>query len=177
MESQRIDKNYKDLKEIERLYNDSFPKNERIDFGRLIRMIGDDRAMYAYLEDGKIIGMAYFFIFGDIAYLGYICVEEELRNRGYGTAILDKIKEEYRGYRIGIDIEEVKENSDNFEERQRRKDFYSRNGFVSTGIFYNFFFVDYEILSCGGLISKTEWQQLVEKHWGNVAKTARYRRG
>ena len=158
MESLQIYRNYKDLKEIERLYNNSFPKNERIDFERLLRMLDDDRRMHVYLEDEKIIGMAYFFIFEDIAYLGYICVEEELRNKGYGTVILNKIKEEYQGYRIGIDIEEVKQNSSNIEERVRRRDFYIRNGFVSTDIFYNFFFVDYEILSCGGLIRKEEWQ-------------------
>ena len=63
MESLQIDRNYKDLKEIERLYNNSFPKDERIDFKRLIRMLDDDRRMYVYLEDEKIIGMAYFFIF------------------------------------------------------------------------------------------------------------------
>jgi len=142
MESLQIDRSYKDLEEIERLYNHSFPKNERIDFERLLRMLDDDRRMYVYLEDEKIIGMAYFFIFEDIAYLGYICVEEELRNKGYGTVILNKIKEEYQGYRIGIDIEEVKQNSTNIEERVRRRDFYIRNGFVSTDIFYNFFFVD-----------------------------------
>ena len=128
MKSLRVDRSYKELKEIERLYNSSFPKNERIDFERLIRMLGDDRHMYVYLEDEKIIGMAYFFIFEDIAYLGYICVEEELRNSGYGTAILNRIKEEYQGYRIGIDIEEVKQNSGNSEERVRRRDFYIRNG-------------------------------------------------
>ena len=72
----QIDRNYKDLKEIERLYNNSFPKDERIDFKRLIMMLGNDRHMHVYLEDEKIIGMAYFFIFEDIAYLGYICVEE-----------------------------------------------------------------------------------------------------
>lgn len=175
MKSLRVDRSYKELKEIVRLYNSSFPKNERIDFERLIRMLGDDRHMYVYLEDEKIIGMAYFFIFEDIAYLGYICVEEELRNSGYGTAILNRIKEEYQGYRIGIDIEEVKQNSSNSEERVRRRDFYIRNGFVSTDIFYNFFFVDYEILSCGGLIRKEEWQNLVKKHWGRIAKTAKYR--
>jgi len=175
MESLQIYRNYKDLKEIERLYNNSFPKNERIDFERLLRMLDDDRRMYVYLEDEKIISMAYFFIFEDIAYLGYICVEEELRNKGYGTVILNKIKEEYQGYRIGIDIEEVKQNSTNIEERVRRRDFYIRNGFVSTDIFYNFFFVDYEILSCGGLIRKEEWQDLVRKHWGRVAMTAKYR--
>lgn len=175
MERLQIYRNYKDLKEIERLYNNSFPKNERIDFERLLRMLDDDRRMYVYLEDEKIISMAYFFIFEDIAYLGYICVEEELRNKGYGTVILNKIKEEYQGYRIGIDIEEVKQNSTNIEERVRRRDFYIRNGFVSTDIFYNFFFVDYEILSCGGLIRKEEWQDLVRKHWGRVAMTAKYR--
>ena len=175
MKSLRVDRSYKELKEIERLYNSSFPKNERIDFERLIRMLGDDRHMYVYLEDEKIIGMAYFFIFEDIAYLGYICVEEELRNKGYGTVILNKIKEEYQGYRIGIDIEEVKQNSGNSEERVRRRDFYIRNGFATTDIFYSFFFVDYEILSYGGLIRKEEWQNLVKKHWGRIAMTAKYR--
>ena len=119
--------------------------------------------------------MTYFFVHEDIAYMGYICVQEDLRNKGYGTKILKQCIDKYEGYRIAIDIEEADERFSNCEERKRRREFYIRNGFESTGIFYNFFFVDYEILSHGGMIAKEEWQAPVEKHWGKVAKTARYR--
>lgn len=175
MECIQIDRNYKDLKEIKRLYNHSFPSDERIEFYRLVRMLNENRKMYVYLEEEKIVGFTYFFFYEDIAYMGYICVEEELRNRGYGTVILERVIDDFKGYRIAVDIEEASEDFDNFEERKRRRDFYIRNGFVSTDIFYSFFNVDYEILSCGGIISRKQWQDLVKEHWGRFAKIAKYR--
>ena len=73
MECIQIDRNYKDLKEIKRLYNHSFPSDERIEFGRLVRMLNENRKMYVYLEEEKIVGFTYFFVYEDIAYMGYIC--------------------------------------------------------------------------------------------------------
>ena len=93
----------------------------------------------------------------------------------HGRGDLERVIDDFKDYRIAVDIEEASENFDNFEERKRRRDFYIRNGFVSTDIFYSFFNVDYEILSCGGIISRKQWQDLVKEHWGKFAKIAKYR--
>ena len=175
LKSVRTDGRPSDIKEIRKIYDSSFPYAERVPFERLIRSIKEDRIMYAYYDDGKLIGISYLFLLDDIAYIGYFCVREDLRNKGYGTQILEMIKEDFSGYRIAIDIEEVKENSDNYEERKRRKDFYLHKGFREAGIFYNFYDVDYEILVYGGAVDRQQWHDVIRRHWGKNSKLAKYR--
>ena len=120
--------------------------------------------MHAYYEDEKLVGLTVMFLAYDIAYLSYICIEPSLQDRGYGTRILDMLKETYRDYRMTIDIEETDSDSDNLEDRLRRKAFYVRNGFESTEVYYTYNGVEYEILSWNGIISKEDWQKTIEKH-------------
>lgn len=174
MKSIQIDKNYKDIKEIRRLYNSSFPDDERIPFKRLINNLDTDRVMYAYYDD-QLIGMSFLFLYNDLAYLSYICVEEDLRDKGYGSKILNKVKDDFKDYRIVLDIEEVVKNSENYEERKRRKDFYLKNGFESANIFYHIYHVDYEILHYGKDVNRDDWHSIIKKHWGKFADTATYR--
>jgi hypothetical protein len=47
--------------------------------------------------------------------------------------------------------------------------------FVSAGVFYRFYGVDYELLSCHGTVKKEDFQRLVRKHWGPAANNAVYR--
>lgn len=174
MKSIQIDKNYKDIKEIRRLYNSSFPNDERIPFKRLINNLDTDRVMYAYYDD-QLIGMSFLFLYNDLAYLSYICVEEDLRDKGYGSKILNKVKDDFKDYRIVLDIEEVVKNSENYEERKRRKDFYLKNGFESANIFYHIYHVDYEILHYGKDVNRDDWHSIIKKHWGKFADTITYR--
>ena len=177
MTSEKIDRNHKDLKKIKGLYESSFPVNERIPFRRLINTLTEDRIMSVYHEDDKLVGMSFVFILNDLVYLSYISVFEELREQGYGSKILKKIISDFEGKRFVLDIEEVKTDSKNYEERRLRKDFYLKNGFESTGVFYHIYSVDYELLSYGGTVSREQWHELIRKHWGPFADSAVYRNG
>ena len=129
----------------------------------LKKSLNEDSRMYAVYENDKLIGMYHIFIEKDIVYLAYLCIAEEKRGKGYGTILLNHIRDSLPGYRITVDIEEVKEKGRNFEEESSRKAFYLRNGFEETMVFYHFFGVDYEVLSNGGKISKDEWEAVVLK--------------
>ena len=118
MTSEKIDRNHKDLKKIKGLYESSFPVNERIPFRRLINTLTEDRIMSVYHEDDKLVGMSFVFILNDLVYLSYISVFEELREQGYGSKILKKIISDFEGKRFVLDIEEVKTDSKNYEERR-----------------------------------------------------------
>lgn len=159
-------------KEVKRLYNASFPDDERIPWHILTAGLNDSRRMYIYYDQDQLIGLSYVFIWQDIAYLGYLAVEENLRDRGYGSRILKTLRKELEGYRIVIDIEIVVREADNYEERKKRRDFYLRNGFVTTSAGYYFYHVDYELLSCGGPVSAEEYRSLIIAHWGPRAKKA-----
>ena len=175
MKSVLIDGSFKEIREIERLYNASFPDDERIPFERLLATCSADRVMHVYYDGDALVGMTFLFFNDDLIYLSYIAVEETLRDRGYGSQILDLIRENYPEYRIVLDIEEVKPESDNYQERKRRKDFYLRNRYSETGIYYYIYGVDYELLACNGTASRKEWHELIRKHWGKFADTAIYK--
>lgn len=170
-----IDDLFESLKEIERLYDVSFPDDERIPFEKLMSTRSADRIMHAYYDSDTLVGMTFLFFDGDLIYLSYIAVEEKLRDRGYGSKILAMIREMYADYRIVLDIEEVIKDSSNYSERKRRKDFYLRNGYSETGIYYYIYGVDYELLSCNGMVTRKEWHNLIRKHWGKFADTAVYK--
>ena len=141
----------------------------------LVKELDEKHVCSAFYEKDELIGMYDLFLYEDMAYLSYICVKEELQDRGYGSFILKKIFEEYKGRRIVADIEEVKEEDANCEKERKRREFYLRNGFVSTGIFYHIYGVDYELLSKGGAVRKDEWHALIKKHWGRWADTTVYK--
>ena len=164
------DRKVKEKRKIRKLYNGSFPDDERIPFDILFTTMNEDRIMKAVYDEEKLIGMYYLFLHDDIVYLGYLCVDESERRKRYGTQILNQIAEEYEGSRIVVDIEEVKD-----EQQQKRKRFYLNSGYESTGVFYHIYGVDYELLSHGGIVTKDEWHRLIRKHWGRFAETAEYR--
>ena len=68
--------------------------------------------MHAYYDEDVLVGMTFVFLKDDMVYLSYICVSDEIRNKGYGTEILKAVQHEFSGYRIVIDIEELKPESD-----------------------------------------------------------------
>ncbi len=170
----RIDGSYEGIGEIRELYDGSFPDDERIPFDILLRNLNEDMSMWAVLDGDRIVGMDVLMRDEDIVYLAYICVKEEERGRGYGSKILDEIAKQNEGKRIVADIEEVRESDPSFGLQKRRRNFYLRNGYGPTGVFYHFFNVDYEIVSHGGTITRDDWQHLIEKHWGKRAEDATY---
>lgn len=131
--------------------------------------------MYVYTVEEKLVGMSFLFLYQDMAYLSYICVDPAFRHLGYGSEILKSISENYKNYRIALDIEEVREGSKNDQERISRKNFYLHNGYHSAGIFYYIYHVDYEILVTHGDITKEEWHSIIRCHWGPFADNAIYR--
>ena len=171
----RIHSDDKDIGNIRKLYDSSFPDNERVPFLNLLIPESEERQMYGVYEKEELIGMYFLYLKDELIYLSYICVSEEKRNLGYGTQILKRICDSANGKRIVIDIEECRPEDENYTQEVNRRNFYLRNGFQSTGIFYHIYGVDYELLSYGGTVNREEWHSLIRYHWGKRADTAIYR--
>ena len=169
-----VSKPFKDFAYIKKLYDSSFPRNERIPFMRLYRQLDESHVFYAYYDNDEFIGLSFLFLHGSIAYLSYLAVKPEFRNQGYGGQILELIKQQYATFTIVIDIEEAEAASPNYEERVQRRAFYLRHGFASSSVFYSIFNVDYELLSFNGTITAQQWQQLITAFWGKYARLAQY---
>lgn len=171
-----VNEKLKEYEEVHRLYDASFPDDERIPWHRLLKKNDESRQMRAWFDNDQLVGLSYVFVHGNIAYLGYLAIEENLREKGYGSMVLKEICSAFEEYKVVIDIEIVTEEADNYEERLRRREFYMRCGFERTGVGYYFWYVDYELLSIHGIVTEAEFRDLIIAHWGPFAKRAVFKR-
>ena len=81
------DLKYKD--ELEELYLSAFPKEERFSFWILEDCSKEDNSdLYAILDNDKFVGMCYIVNCDGAYYLMYLAIQDELRNKKYGSKIL-----------------------------------------------------------------------------------------
>ncbi len=105
---------------------------------------------------------------GDITNIVYFAVVPELRSRGYGSKILQAIRRQHPDTRIVVDIE-VEEDSKDAEElkrRNRRREFYQRNGFGASPFEYHWQGEHYRLLSAGGTVTEKEFRDF----WKEILK-------
>lgn len=164
-------KDIKNKKEIKDLYIESFPKIERIPFVILRILDKKDVDFFGIYDEGKFVGIAYNFKYKDIVYILYLAVSKEVRQQGYGSHILNGIKEMYKKNRIILNIEEILEDSDNYEQRVKRKNFYIKNGFYDLNYTVTEVGVEYEMLCYNEdnkIVSKEEYNNLLRKFLGKT---------
>ena len=164
---ERLTKNSRDIDEVKRLIESSFPPAERVspDF---VLHFDKVRTEFLLFYDGDLFcGFACLFNGAqDISFFCWLAVEENLRGKGYGGKILEYIREQKRDRRIFLDIERVDVPAENTEQRLKRKNFYLSNGYHETGFYKTFHGVDYELLAIGGEISAEE----VEKFFAEMLR-------
>ena len=86
------------------------------------------------MYDGELwIGFNYLIFYKDFIFLQYLAIDSAVRSKGYGGKVIEKIKEIYPEYRIGLGIEELNKEADNYMLRAKRKNFYLKNGFIDSG--------------------------------------------
>lgn len=153
------------LKQIKELYIKAFPADERAPFWLLRRKACRGKAeMLTANENGKFIGFVYIVTHKDLAYLFYLAVSSNERGKGYGTAILDRIKEHYKGKRIFLAREELDKTFDNYDKRLKRCKFYQKNGFENLPLKIKEASVTYDVMGIGGSINPGEYALLI-KNW------------
>ena len=120
------------LEKVKKLYLSAFPREERLPWF-VLRLnalrIGID--LTAFLDGDTFCGFTYSVTAGDLHFLLFFAVDDSLRSRGYGSAILSAIKEEFGT--VVLNIEPFVEDAPNLPERKHRYGFYRHNGFFDTG--------------------------------------------
>ena len=137
------------LPQVKALYESAFPANERIPIKHLLSNS---------ITHGSITNIVYF------------AVVPELRSRGYGSQILQVIREQHPDTRIVVDIEveEDSKDAEELERRNRRRDFYLRNGFGSSPVDYVWQGEHYRLLSAGGIVTEKEFRNFWKEILKNV---------
>ncbi len=154
-------------KEIKKLYNRAFPRNERTPFFFWEnRLKNTNNRFYAALDKGEFIGLVYTVENEKMVYVFYLAIIEEKQGNGYGSEILSFIKKKYSDRAITLAIEDTADiNSKNYEQRINRLGFYKRNGFRQLDIRINEIGVVYEVLGTKE-ITKSDFMYLMKKYWG-----------
>ncbi len=140
--------------QVAALYKDAFPFKERFSLLTL-RLVARKKEVdfLAYFdatsEDEQLIGLSYTIAAGDYLYILYLAVNKELRGGGWGTRILESLKQRFPHKQLVLEIEPLDKSANNYEQRLSRLGFYERNGFKRVG--YDFFEgrVRYTVLATG----------------------------
>ena len=155
------------LPQVKALYESAFPANERIPIKHLL----DNkikREFWAFFDEETFCGFSNSISLGDITNIVYFAVMPELRSRGYGSQILQAIRRQHPDTRIVVDIEveEDSKDAEELERRNRRREFYTRNGFDSSPVDYIWQGEHYRLLSAGGTVTEKEFRDF----WKEILK-------
>ena len=142
-------------REIKDIYISSFPKEERMPF---ILMLGMsylwNTEFLSFYEGDVICGIIYMATMGKQTFIMFFAVDEKIRAKGYGSRILSKVQALHPHNKLIVSIEPCDKDNANYEQRIRRKIFYSRNGYAETGYYIKLGGQKQEILIKNGTFNK-----------------------
>ena len=122
--------NYNTIKQI---YNEAFPINERFPINYLYKKANNkDVNFNSVYDNDKLIGIIYTISKDNLLFILYFAVNNAYRGKGYGSKILEFLKQKYNDYTILLEIEQLDKNANNYNQRLKRKAFYEKNGFYDT---------------------------------------------
>ncbi len=149
-----------DKKRIKKMYYESFDKEERLPFWLLRKCSKENNVKFNVIYyDNKLIGFQYIIEYDNIAYLMYLAIEKNERNKGYGSEILKNLNKSYKSVLLSIEkpIEKI------LDIKYERKQFYLRNGFTSTDKYIIDNNVEYELLCSNSNLNITN--EILEKRY------------
>ena len=136
---------------VENLYCEAFDRRMQVPVKNLFSVSEQHKADFmAVFDDDLFVGFYYVYLYKDCAFLYYLAVTEHMRCRGYGSEILDLIKDAYYPeYRIVLCTEAPLVDDKLVSSRYRKLAFYSRNGFIDTLYKFESVGIQYEVLYWG----------------------------
>lgn len=156
-----------DIRKIKQLYNTAFPSDERAPFGILMRGAKKKNDDFFSCRDGdEWVGFLYVVNHLDLSYVFYFAVDDVMRGKGCGTAILRAAQEHYKGRRLFLAIEEIDEKYDNYDQRVKRLHFYENAGFIHTGQKMQEANVFFDLMGINGRVRNKEYRGLMRTFMG-----------
>ncbi len=144
-------------KDIRRIYLDSFPREERMPFPMMVAMSKLWNTEFTgFYKDGVPVGLLYLAHNSRLVFIMFLAVDSALRSSGFGSEILRYVREKFPERKIIVSIEPCIPGAPDLELRERRREFYLRNGYAETGYMMKLGGVEQEILAAGGAFAKGE---------------------
>lgn len=133
LHAKTVSRKLDEYEDICRLMRTAFPKNERYPIWLLrVLALRKNVNFLAFYNDEQFCGIMYTAEDDKYTFLLYLAVNDEIRSKGYGTKMLDWLKQNTNKI-IVLDVEAINPSADNALQREKRISFYSRNGFFDTG--------------------------------------------
>ena len=162
----KYDTNY--LKVID-LYKSAFPGAQRIPTWILRYKLRNGKTGFNIIYAHDIwIGLIYITEYKDIVFIQFLAISDCYRSSGYGSKVMDLMKETHSGKRIILNIEELDKQAKNYQQKMKRKAFYEKNGFSSSGYIVKEPREQFEMLILGGGIGKEEIEAIYKCLLGRI---------
>lgn len=150
------------LPAINTLAKEAFPPEEYLAPSQLIDMSQEDGFDFWSLHDGDLfVGFLVVRTYQRIAYLFFLAIDAPLRSHGYGGHALYTLRTLYPDFQHVVDFEMLDKNAPNVAQREKRRQFYLRNGYQPTGHFLSYLGVDYEIFCMDDAFDLPAFQALM----------------
>lgn len=150
---------------IKDVYDHAFPRRERLPMVVLLQMARRKNVCFLAFYDKDIFcGFTYLITHGNTTLVFYLAVDDTLRSKGYGKQILHWIAENTTST-IVLDIEATEKEGEveNYEQRVRRMQFYTQNGYKDAGITMRQYGELYDVLYYGESFSEQELKDLLKE--------------
>lgn len=152
-----------DYGDIVALMKRVFPKEELFPMCILLLLTKDRRCSFVSLYDSELfVGVVYTIEGKETQYIKYLAVNDAVHSNGYGSTILQLLKERYPSKPITLLIEIIDPSASNYAQRVRRLNFYKRNGLYQTGIHAGVIRPFVEILSTQEGLSKAQCRKMLK---------------
>lgn len=157
------------VKAVKALYLSAFPGKERAPFWLLrLRARGKGVEFFAFYDGTLLCGMAFVVTVEATGMLAYLAVDEALRSKGYGSRILAELNRRFEGKTLMLEVEALDAAAPNAMQREKRRAFYTRNGYTGSGYGAQLFGESFEILWNGcGIFRIEDYHRLIRRlNWG-----------
>lgn len=150
LNTENITRNGRFWNEVNALAKEAFPPEEYLEPAKLAEMAKADNFDFLALKDNEtFVGFMAVLIYEDIAYLFFLAIDKSCRSKGYGSRAIETLKAAYPGKKQVVDFEMLDDLADNRLQREKRRNFYLRNGYKETGLFLSYLGMDYEVFCMG----------------------------
>ncbi|WP_298704296.1 GNAT family N-acetyltransferase [uncultured Veillonella sp.] len=156
---------------IKKLYRNSFPTLEQLPWSLLsYRSLTGHSYMVGFFDNQLLIGFVYLIPYKDILCIMFMAVFPEQQGKGYGSNILNQIKELWPHSRLCLYMEELVPTASNYEERLQRSTFYARNGYLPMNYTVSESGIVYDMLAANGTVTEPEYTNLMSAFLGPYVK-------
>lgn len=148
---------------LERINSNSFEREQSTSIDDLFQSDKGDLDILGIYHSDTLVGFFSVRRYKTIAYLGYFAIAKEHRCKDFGSRALNLLKYYYENKQIVIEIESIHEKCDNMENRIRRRNFYLKNGMISTDWYIYYDNVELEIICSDKNLRKNEFEEITKQ--------------